>query len=176
MTRAIPVWKPEPRTRRFACVRVRISSWSFLCRELWRRGLFGSANGTRTRVSALRGQRPRPLDDSARVFLSYRAGHVSAIEGQTGRRPGHLPTIQIEPGMHYRPRESKARNSRLMLWNGPSRSNSRRGSATRIPARSYAAGFAGQAVAPSAVQMQRHVLPAPEIAFLAGAANLVSIA
>ncbi len=43
-------------------------------------GVIGSANGTRTRVSALRGQRPRPLDDSARVSLSYRAAGVSATE------------------------------------------------------------------------------------------------
>jgi hypothetical protein len=28
-----------------------------------------SANGNRTRISALRGQRPEPLDDSARFFF-----------------------------------------------------------------------------------------------------------
>ena len=31
----------------------------------WSRGLFGSPNGIRTRVTALRGRRPRPLDDRA---------------------------------------------------------------------------------------------------------------
>ena len=43
MIRGIRAWSQERRTRRFACVRVRISSWSFSCRELWRRGLLGSA-------------------------------------------------------------------------------------------------------------------------------------
>ena len=52
MTRAIPAWKPECRTHRFACVRARISSWSFSCRELWRRDWLGSANGTRTPAEA----------------------------------------------------------------------------------------------------------------------------
>ncbi len=52
MIRGIRAWSQERRTRRFACVRARISSWSFSCRELWRRGLLGSANGTRTPAEA----------------------------------------------------------------------------------------------------------------------------
>ena len=54
----------------------------FFMPRILQKGRLGSANGTRTRVSALRGQRPRPLDDSAAGFLSYRAGDVSAIRGR----------------------------------------------------------------------------------------------
>lgn len=54
----------------------------FFMPRILQKGMLGSANGTRTRVSALRGQRPRPLDDSAAGFLSYRAGNVSAIMGR----------------------------------------------------------------------------------------------
>ena len=35
----------------------------FVSEGLWQYSLFGDPNGTRTRVSGVRGQRPRPLDD-----------------------------------------------------------------------------------------------------------------
>ena len=35
--------------------------------------MIGSPNGIRTRVSALRGLRPKPLDDGAKLARSYQA-------------------------------------------------------------------------------------------------------
>jgi hypothetical protein len=74
---------------------------------------FGSANGIRTRVTAVRGRRPEPLDDSAREFIN-----LSVLQKF---RQSAQPTIHLSDftaSIRHMPMISRARSHQQYNFQG----------------------------------------------------------
>jgi hypothetical protein len=74
-----------------------------------------SPNGSRTRVTAVRGRRPRPLDDRAALWLPGMDSNHQPPDSESGAQPVKLPGTKARCVLFFR-RMFLAANVSVWLW------------------------------------------------------------
>ena len=87
----------------------------FVSEGLWQYSLFGDPNGTRTRVSGVRGQRPRPLDDGTIKKVNCQ---LNKMAGERGFEPLKAEPESAVIPLHHSPKY-KALNQQVVYINCP---------------------------------------------------------